>query len=250
MDALLQDIRYAHPPLPAHARLHGRSRFWRWRSASARTPRSSRRQRGAARAAAVPRSRSRSSWCGRPTRGGPGRPNTVGPANFIRWQERATAFESIAAVLRRRASTSPAPASRKSSSRRSSRRTSSRRSASRRCSAARSAPTKVPTATTRRRPELRLWQRRFGGDPSIVGRTIQLNGRTVHRRRRDAGRHVDCSSSAGSLVGKPADVWMPFALHRSAARAARPLHDRDRAAEAGRPADRGAGADATRSRRA
>ena len=37
-----------------------------------------------------------------------------------------------------------------------------------------------------------------------------------------------------SLAGKPADLWMPFALHRGAAHAARPLHERDRAAEARR----------------
>src|SRR5207245_160368 len=32
----------------------------------------------------------------------PGRPNTVAPANFIRWSERATAFESIAAYAETR----------------------------------------------------------------------------------------------------------------------------------------------------
>src|SRR2546423_12223359 len=29
----------------------------------------------------------------------PGRANTVGPANYLRWRERATAFENMAAVV-------------------------------------------------------------------------------------------------------------------------------------------------------
>ena len=33
-----------------------------------------------------------------------------------------------------------------------------------------------------------VWQRRFGADPSVVGRSIQVNGQAIARRRRDAGR--------------------------------------------------------------
>ena len=33
-----------------------------------------------------------------------------------------------------------------------------------------------------------LWKRRFGGDPSLVGRTLTLNGARLHRRRHRAGR--------------------------------------------------------------
>jgi putative ABC transport system permease protein len=56
-----------------------------------------------------------------------------------------------------------------------------------------------------------LWQRRFGGDPSIVGRTVQIDARPVTiigvmpmAARLFVGR--------GSLVGKPAELWMPFAF--------------------------------------
>ena len=56
-----------------------------------------------------------------------------------------------------------------------------------------------------------LWQRRFGGDPSIVGRTVQIDTKPITiigvmppEARLFVGR--------GSLVGKPAELWMPFAF--------------------------------------
>src|SRR5436190_6681571 len=60
-----------------------------------------------------------------------------------------------------------------------------------------------------------LWQRRFGGDPDIVGRAIQLNGRpnTV------AGvmpPGVRLFMKEGSNVGKPADLWAPWVLPAAA----------------------------------
>jgi len=56
-----------------------------------------------------------------------------------------------------------------------------------------------------------LWQRRFGGDPGIVGRTIQLNSRpqTV------VGvmpRGFRLFLKEGSLAGKPSDLWAPWVL--------------------------------------
>ena len=44
----------------------------------------------------------------------------------------------------------------------------------------------------------RLWRERFGGDPSIVGKAIALNGLALHRRRRDA---------AGFQFPNDTDVW-------------------------------------------
>ena len=56
-----------------------------------------------------------------------------------------------------------------------------------------------------------LWQRRFGGDAAIVGRTIQLNSRAftvIGVMPQEVGLFL----KAGSLTGKPADLWMPFAF--------------------------------------
>jgi len=58
-----------------------------------------------------------------------------------------------------------------------------------------------------------LWQRRFGGDPSIVGRTIQLNGApatVVGIMPPDVRLQFQ-----HSLVAKPADIWRPWVLPES-----------------------------------
>ncbi len=54
------------------------------------------------------------------------------------------------------------------------------------------------------------WQKRFGGDPSIVGRTIIAERRSIHRRRRDAegvqGHERDRRAGAvGAVHDLPAD---------------------------------------------
>jgi predicted permease len=53
-----------------------------------------------------------------------------------------------------------------------------------------------------------FWQRRFGGDPSIVGRTISINGRpfTV------VGVAAESFKGTNALGG--AQVWVPFAMYR------------------------------------
>ena len=33
-----------------------------------------------------------------------------------------------------------------------------------------------------------VWQRRYQGDPQIIGRSVTVNGKPAHRRRRDADR--------------------------------------------------------------
>src|SRR5581483_8540548 len=56
-----------------------------------------------------------------------------------------------------------------------------------------------------------VWQRRFGSDPAIVGRTIKLNTlpKTVVGVMPPGFRLF---LKAGSLVGKPVDVWLPYVL--------------------------------------
>ena len=53
-----------------------------------------------------------------------------------------------------------------------------------------------------------LWQRRFGGDPAIVGRTMTLNGRafTVVGVTAEAFRGTNA-------IGGP-QLWLPFAMYR------------------------------------
>ena len=55
-----------------------------------------------------------------------------------------------------------------------------------------------------------LWQRRFGGDPSIVGRTIELNGAPIAVVGiMPPDFHLTFKRS---LAGKPADLWRPWVL--------------------------------------
>ena len=56
-----------------------------------------------------------------------------------------------------------------------------------------------------------LWQRRFAGDTGIVGREIQINGRSVSV----VGvmpPDMRLFLRKGSLAAKPAEMWMPFAF--------------------------------------
>ncbi|MCU1383427.1 MAG: hypothetical protein JWL71_2124 [Acidobacteria bacterium] len=141
----------------------------------------------------------------------PGRPNVLGPANVIRWRERATVFERIAPFYDYRANLTGAGAPEQ-------------------IVGMDVTPDFFPTlgvsAALGRAfaedegPEGRdalvvlsdgLWRRRFAGDPSVVGRTIAIDSRSVTvigvmpPDMRLFLRH-------GTLAAKPADVWMPFAF--------------------------------------
>ena len=52
----------------------------------------------------------------------------------------------------------------------------------------------------------RLWRRRFGADPEIVNRPIQLDGRSTGRRRRDAARLFDPRQGRGRLACRSAST--------------------------------------------
>jgi len=141
----------------------------------------------------------------------PGRSNVVGPANFIRWKERATAFESIAAYAETRANLvdggNPEELIAQNV-------TAEYFSVigvgpflGRAFTVEESADPKSSAVIL----SCELWQRRFGSDPAIIGRSIQLNGRaqTVIGVM-PAGARLFLK--AGSLVDKPVDFWWPFVL--------------------------------------
>ena len=141
----------------------------------------------------------------------PGRPNHISPSNYIRWQERQTVFSSMSALYDWRANLT-------------------------RDGAPEELVAQDVTAnffeTLGVAPALGrgfapgegvkgndrvavlsfgLWQRRFGGDPGILGKSIQLNGRAftvIGVTPRDVGLYL----KKGSLVGKPAQLWTPFAF--------------------------------------
>ena len=141
----------------------------------------------------------------------PGRPNTVAPANFIRWSERATAFESIAAYAETRINLTEAGDPEELVV---------QNVTAPFFSVLGVSPMlgRVFTPEESADPESSavvltydLWQRRFGADPSIVGTPVRLNTRprTVVGVMPPGIRPF---LKAGSLVGKPAELWVPFVL--------------------------------------
>jgi predicted permease len=56
-----------------------------------------------------------------------------------------------------------------------------------------------------------LWQRRFGGDPSVVGRTVRLNGFPF------TVVGVGPEGFSGHFIGFPFEVWVPLAMTARAA---------------------------------
>ena len=141
----------------------------------------------------------------------PGRPNVIGPANFLRWRERATAFEQLAGLVDYRVNVTGGGAPEEL--------------IAMAVEPAFFSTLGVPPLLGRTfaadegldgRDSLAvltfdLWQRRFGGDPAVVGRAIQINGRPITVIG-VMPKDVRLFLQRGSLVGKPADLWMPFAF--------------------------------------
>jgi putative ABC transport system permease protein len=65
-----------------------------------------------------------------------------------------------------------------------------------------------------------LWQTRFGGDPSIIGRTININ------RHPFTVIGVAPAAFQGSLTGLRTDLWVPLMMERELVSSADRLHDR------------------------
>jgi putative ABC transport system permease protein len=141
----------------------------------------------------------------------PGRPNVLGPANVIRWSERSTAFERIAPFYDYRINLTGAGAPEE-------------------VVGMDVTPDFFPTLGVSpvigrafaedEGPEghdavailsYGLWQRRFAGDPGVVGGTVQLNARTVTIIG-VMPADMRLFLPHGSLAAKPADLWMPFAF--------------------------------------
>jgi putative ABC transport system permease protein len=141
----------------------------------------------------------------------PGKNNSVGPANFIRWRERSSSFDAMAAMVDLRANLTGGGDPEE-------------------VVAQTVEPAFFPilgvsplvgrtfTDAENRDPQVAVvilaydfWQRRFGGDRAIVGQTIQLNGRpqTVVGVMPHGFRLF---VKEFSIAGKPADLWRPYVL--------------------------------------
>src|SRR5439155_1548689 len=68
-----------------------------------------------------------------------------------------------------------------------------------------------------------LWQRRYGGDPGIIGRPIQINGRGVLVVGvMPAGFRLP--TDFGEDAAEPTDIWMPYRINEADALASRGGH--------------------------
>ena len=140
-----------------------------------------------------------------------GRTNVLGPANVIRWQERATAFEKIAPFYDYRVNLTGSDSPEE-------------------IVGMDVTPDFFPTLgvspivgrvfAADEGPDghdalavlsYALWQRRFGGNPGVVGSTIQINARSVTVIG-VMPSHMQLFIRKSSLAGKPAEFWMPFAF--------------------------------------
>jgi putative ABC transport system permease protein len=141
----------------------------------------------------------------------PGRSNVVGPANFIRWGERAKSFEALAAFADSRVNLTGSGDPEELVS---------QNVTEQFFAVLDVAPLLGRTFTPEesRNPDRTavvlsydLWQRRFASDPSLVGRTITINmaPRTVVGIMPPG---VRLFMKTGALVGKPAELWMPYPL--------------------------------------
>ena len=145
----------------------------------------------------------------------PGRSNVVGPMNFVRWQERATSFDGMAGFVDTRANLTGSGIPEELTVQNVTAGFFSILGVTpmigRSFTDAESADRDSAVVLL----SYALWQRRFGGDPSIVGKGIQLNGRT-NTVTGVLPPDVRFLMKSNSLVGKPIDLWAPWILPANA----------------------------------
>ena len=142
----------------------------------------------------------------------PGRANVVAPANFLRWRDRAAAFEELAGFYDYTLNLTDESAEPQE--------VVSQEVTSNFFATLGVAPALGRTFGADEGLEGHdrvvvlthaLWQRRFGGDPGVIGRSVRLNGHSftvIGVMPADVGLLL----TAGTLVGKPADLWTVFAF--------------------------------------
>jgi putative ABC transport system permease protein len=141
----------------------------------------------------------------------PNRPNTIAPANFLQWRDRATAFDGMSAFYEftenLTGSAEPEEVVVQAVTPDFFRTLGAAPLLGRTFAADEGTTGHNDFAVL----SYEFWQRQFGGDQGIVGRTIQLNGDTtavVGVMPPDTRILLP----SGSLVGKPTDLWQPFAF--------------------------------------
>jgi putative ABC transport system permease protein len=141
----------------------------------------------------------------------PGRSNVLGPSQFLRWGDRATSFSATAALADTRANLTSGGEPEE---------VVVQNVTAQFFSILGVAPLVGRTFSDAENSDPRsavvilgydYWQRRFGGDPAVVGSTIQLNARpqTVVGVMPQGFRLF---LKEGSLAGKPSDMWAPYVL--------------------------------------
>ncbi len=141
----------------------------------------------------------------------PGQSNVVAPANFLRWQERVKSFEALAAFADTRANLTGTESPEEVVAQNVTAQFFSVLGLEPKLGRLFTAEESADPNSTVVILSDELWQRRFGSDPGIVGRAIQLNGKpqTVVGVMPPG---VRLFFKTGSLAGKPADLWSTYSL--------------------------------------
>ncbi len=144
----------------------------------------------------------------------PNRSNVVAPANYLRWRDRARSFEAFAAFADTRVNLTGSGDPEELVVQNVTADFFRILGVSPVLGRAFNASEATDPDATAAILTYALWQRRFGADPEIVGRTIQLNG-TANTVVGVMPPDVRLTFK-NSLAGRPADLWRPWVLPESA----------------------------------